>query len=134
MCNRVSFLHWLRRFVSVLVLAVILWPTLDVTARELTVDSDYARLEKLIRDTSLNTMSEAWLIDQVYKGFNNSQTHLKQILGDPELQAKNAHMARLRQVIDLKLWSAVAKQKGWVIELTRTLRNGVVSVPIVAPD
>lgn len=118
MSYRIHLLRWLRGFVTASILATILWPTLDAAARELTVDPDYARLEKLIRDTPVKNMTEAWQIDQIYKGFDNPQPLLKQILGDPDLQAKSAYMARLRQAIDLKFWAAVAKQMGWVIELT----------------
>lgn len=111
-------MRWMRGLFSAVILAAVTWQAVDVTARELVVDRDYARLEKLVRDTPIKNMNEAWLVDEVYKGFDNPQAHLKQILGDTDLQAKNTHMARLRQAIDLKFWSSVVQEKGWVIELT----------------
>ncbi len=128
---RTAFFHqfgprkarWPRAFLIASLLAVGVFASLGpaahgVAARELVADQEYVRLEKLVRDTPVERMNEAWLIDQVYGAFKSPQPYLKQILGDSSLQAKNGHMARLRQAIDLKFWSRVAKEKGWVIELT----------------
>lgn len=82
------------------------------------VDRDYAALDSLVRNTPMEQMDETWLLDRVYRPYDNPQKNLKRILGAADLAAKNEKMARLRQAYDLGFWFWLAREKGWVIELT----------------
>jgi hypothetical protein len=82
------------------------------------VDRDYAALDSLVRNTPIEQMDEAWLLDRVYRPYADPQKQLKRILGAPGLAAKNEKMARVRQAYDLGFWVWLAREKGWVIELT----------------
>lgn len=83
-----------------------------------TPDATYVALEKVIRDTPVEAMNEAWIIDRIYKAAPEPQKYLKLILGAPDLADKNERMARLRQAYDLRFWFDQARTRGWMIELT----------------
>ena len=81
-------------------------------------DASYVTLDTAVRDTPIEAMNEAWIIERIYRVAPEPQKYLKLILGAPELAAKNQRMARLRQAYDLRFWFDQAKERGWMIELT----------------
>lgn len=114
-----GIVKWLGTRWLVLVLAGLLaspaWPDSKPPS---TPDATYVALEKAIRDTPIEAMNEAWLIDRIYTAAPEPQKYVKLILGAPDLAAKNERMARLRQAYDLRFWFEQARTRGWMIELT----------------
>ncbi|MBM4182198.1 MAG: PASTA domain-containing protein [Betaproteobacteria bacterium] len=106
--------RWLALILTSL-LAAPVWPDSQPPS---TPDATYVALEKTIRETPIEAMNEAWIIDRIYKATPEPQKYLKLILGDPDLAAKNERMARLRQAYDLRFWFEQARTRGWMIELT----------------
>jgi len=90
---------WARWLALAGLLASPVWPDSKPPS---TPDATYVALEKAIRDTPVEAMDEAWLIDRIYKAAPDPQKYVKLILGAPDLAAKNERMARLRQAYSLR--------------------------------
>lgn len=110
---------WLRgRAFALFVAGLLALPAWPDSKPPSTPDATYVALEKAIRDTPVEAMNEAWLIERIYKSTTDPQKYVKLILGAPDLATKSEHMARLRQAYDLRFWFEQAKTRGWMIELT----------------